>query len=76
MAVKKSPKVYVVTLTDRLYAETDNYYEIIKWTQKNCKSLVQFDSVDVSDVSGHYDSVETFKFTNSKDVVAFKLRWQ
>lgn len=48
---------------------------IICWLEEN-NVMYNFESVDVSDVSGQYDTIVAFTFTNEQDMLLFQLKWK
>ena len=68
-----------VILTDNKY---NDYYlnrvyfkEATEWAIKQCPSFLNVEVIDVSDVSGQWDQLAEFEFSDEKDVTMFLLRW-
>ena len=53
----------------------DEFLEIQQWAQDHCKSFVEMNLTDVSDLSMYHDIVGEFTFTDERDVTMFKIRW-
>jgi len=72
--------MFKVILTDERYPnyETNRIYfaEASEWAQKYCPSFVSMDITDVSDVSGQWDQLAEYEFTDDKDLAFFILRWK
>ena len=60
-------------VTDR--AE-DYFAQVAEWSTVNCKSYVDYNVVDTSDVSTQYDYIAQYYFKNKNDLIAFTLRWK
>ena len=60
-----------------IVGSVDDYFaEVAEWSKINCTSYVDYDVVDVSDVSTQYDYIAQYYFKNAQDLVVFKLRWK
>jgi hypothetical protein len=70
--------IYSVYLNDsNIESDVENYFaEVAEWSKVNCNSYVNYDVVDVSDVSIQYDYIAQYYFRNKRDLVAFKLTWK
>ncbi len=53
----------------------EEMYDMLDFCYDNKLSLTLYECIDVSDVSGRYDTIATFKFDDDADAVLFKLRW-
>ena len=49
--------------------------DMLDYCNTNHLSLVRFENLDVSDVSGSYDTIATFTFSEEYDALAFKLKY-
>lgn len=69
-----------VLITDEKSGGYDNnhrYFNTIHhWAKEHCASYVDMHVQDVSDVSYQWDEIAAYKFTDEKDVVIFKLKWE
>lgn len=66
-------KEYLATIYDMSYLDTE---AAESWAREHCKSFSSCEHLDLSDLSPMYDSVSMFVFTNEKELMWFKLRWQ
>ena len=65
-----------VVYIERYFDLPDNqYFEMLDYCQINKLSLIKFENLDVSDVSGKYDSIAEFHFSKQEDLILFKLRF-
>lgn len=48
--------------------------DMVDYCNTNNLSLVKFENLDVSDVSGKWDTIATFTFSEECDALAFKLK--
>jgi hypothetical protein len=62
-------------LTKVMVCDPDNPGEIMQWAAENCPSVASWEGVDVSDVSGHYDMMYEFRFSDPAEATMFVLRW-
>jgi hypothetical protein len=61
------------------YESVENHFnEAASWAKEHCKSYIGYHVQDVSDVSGEYDHIAEYRFSDSKEAVWFELkyRWQ
>jgi uncharacterized protein YfcZ (UPF0381/DUF406 family) len=67
-------KRYVVHFGD---ISNERYIEMLDYCQENKLSLVKTETcnLDVSDVSGRYDTIAIFRFEKEADALIFKLRF-
>lgn len=57
--------------------QAEHYFKLAAdWATEQCKSFVNYDVQDVSDVSYTYDTVAVYLFNDSKDAVWFELKWK
>lgn len=81
MMTGSSPNTIKVYLTDQNHNLDYNrmrlyFIDAAIWATKNCPSFKHFDIVEVSDVSAAYDQICEYEFTDERDIIWFKLRWQ
>jgi hypothetical protein len=50
--------------------------DMLDYCNTNHLSLVKFENLDVSDVSGSWDTIATFTFLEDYDALAFKLKYR
>lgn len=59
------------------YDNNSHYFNNIHcWAKEHCASYVGVHVQDVSDVSYQWDEIAAYTFTDEKDVVLFKLKWE
>jgi len=69
--------MYSVYVNDsNLNCNSADFFEAVaEWSDENCNSYVDYNVVDVSDVSTQYDYVGQYFFKRKNDMIAFRLRW-
>jgi hypothetical protein len=55
--------------------DADFFRVVADWSGENCKSFIEYNVVDVTDVSTQYDYVGQYFFKHKNDMIAFRLRW-
>jgi hypothetical protein len=75
------PETYKVYLTDERHNFDYNrsrlyFIDASIWATKHCPSFKNFDIQDVADHSLTCDQMAEYEFTDERDVMWFKLRWQ
>lgn len=70
--------IYSVYLNDsNAGSDVENYFtEVAEWSKVNCNSYVDYNVVDVSDVSTQYDYIAQYYFRSKRDLVVFELTWK
>ena len=56
-------------------ASDEKMNDMVDYCHSNNLSLRTFVNVDVSDVSGSWDTISMFTFTDESDALAFKLKY-
>jgi hypothetical protein len=49
--------------------------DMLDYCHEYSLSLTKFENVDVSDISGKWDTIATFKFHKDEDALFFKLKY-
>lgn len=55
---------------------SDEINSMVDYCEEFNVELDSFQQTDVSDVSGKYDTLATFKFKNKEDALAFRLKFK
>lgn len=58
---------------------TDQAWKYCQWARANCKSFVEYEFVDMSDIdswAGDYDSGWFYYFNDEEDAIMFSLKFQ
>ncbi len=59
------------------YEQAENHFKLAAdWARDQCQSFIGYHVQDVSDVSLSYDFVAEYRFTDSKDVLLFELKYR
>ena len=69
----------VVYLTDKgiPYEEAEEYFaSAAAWASRKCSSFIGYHIQDVSDVSYEFDYITEYRFTDVKDVLLFKIKYE
>ena len=67
----------LLTDKDKTYDEAELCFEQAAiWARVNCPNYVNHEVIDVSDFSGDQDIIAEYQFTDEKDAMWFKLRWE
>lgn len=69
--VNPQTKKFIVTICD-----PHSVKECSDWAQSNCTSFVSVETIDISDISGKYDIMATFTFTDNEDMLNFKTAFE
>ncbi len=61
----------------RICDASDNLInEMLDYCHNNLLSLESFENTDVSDVSGRWDTIASFRFKDECDAIVFKLKYR
>lgn len=57
------------TVAEQLFGDAD------AWAREFCDSYILLEVIDISDFSGHADTVAEYSFRDDSDAMIFRLRW-
>jgi hypothetical protein len=51
------------------------FMEAAAWAARHCASYINYEIVDVADLSPIVDQIAEYKFTDERDATLFSLKW-
>jgi hypothetical protein len=72
--------MHIIELTDQGHELDYNrmrlyFIDAAVWATRHCSSFVNFEIVDVADVSAFFDQIAEYKFLDQRDAIMFSLKF-